>query len=63
MQIFPVTNGNEKETGEIEYNIQDTLVAYHHNASCNCFFSSLTSEFIASGERYAARYIEMRIEE
>ena len=30
--IFPVLIGNVKEIGEIEYDIQDPLVAYHNNA-------------------------------
>ena len=61
--IFSVTIGNAKETGELEYNIQAPLVAYHHNASNSCCFSSLASEFTASGENNSARAIGIRIEE
>ena len=34
--IFLVLIGNAKETGEIERNIQATMVAYHQNASKSC---------------------------
>ena len=61
--IFPVTIGNTKETGEIEDNLQDPLVAYHHNDSNTCCLSSLAYAFTASGKRNDARAISMQIEE
>ena len=45
--IFPVPILNAKETGEIEYYIQDLLVSYNQNASNSCCFSNLASEFTA----------------
>ena len=60
---FPVTIGNTKETGESEYYLQATLVAYHQNAS-NCFWSNILAyAFTASVEEKYARDIEIRIEE
>ena len=47
--VFTVPIGNSKEKGEIEYNLQDPLVAYNQNASNNCCFSSLAYVFTASG--------------
>ena len=61
--IFIVTIGNTKETGHIEYNLQDPLVVYHQNDSNICCVSSLASSFTASGENNAARAIKILIEE
>ena len=61
--IYTVRIGDEKETGEIEYDLQAPLVAYHQNASSTCCFISLESAVTVSGERNAARMIAMIIEE
>ena len=58
---FTVIIGNAKEKGEIEYELQASLVAYHQNFSNGFCFSSLESAFTVSGENNAARAIEMKI--
>ena len=61
--IFTVPIRNAKETGEIEYDLQAPIVAYHQNASNNCYFISLAYVFTASGEINAASKIALIIEE
>ena len=52
----------QKNTGEIEYNLKALLLEYHWNSSNMFCFTSLASEFTASGENISARDIEMRVE-
>ena len=59
--IFSVPMVNPKETGEIEYDLQDPLVAYHHNASNSFWLGSLASALTKAGEEKSARAIKMRI--
>ena len=54
---------NAKETGEIQYTLQSTLVVYHQNDSNIFCFSSLAVTFTALVEKNATIYIEMWIEE
>ena len=54
--IIPVPIGNSKEKGEIEYDLQAPLVAYHQNASNSCCFISLAYVFTASREKFYRVY-------
>ena len=47
--IFPYRIVNVRETGKIEYYLQDPLVAYHQNSSNRCCLSSLAPAFTTSG--------------
>ena len=60
---FPVTIGNEKGTGEIEYYPKDPLVEYHQNYSNVYCFSSLASAFTLAGKKNSAKDIAAQIEE
>ena len=57
--LFCIYNWNRK----FNKNFQAPPVVYHNNASNSCCFSSLASEFTASGENNSARDITILIEE
>ena len=52
---------NVKETVELEYDFQGTLVVYHQDNSNSCCFSSLAYASTASGQEKYTRATEMQI--